>query len=118
MTAIEKAKKIAAVLDEKKGKDISILKVLEKTVITDYFVIATATSSTHLKALSDEVEYRLREENAILADRVEGYSGGGWILVDFGDVIVHLFDPASRDFFKLEKFWREAEPIEFEAKED
>ena len=118
MTAIEKAKKIATVLDEKKGRDVRILKVLEETVITDYFVIATATSSTHLKALCDEVEYKLKEEDSIAASRVEGYQGGGWILVDFGDVIVQLFDPANRDFFKLEKLWSEAEEIEFEKKED
>jgi len=118
MTPSEKAKKIASVLDEKKGKDVSILHVTEETVITDYFVIATATSSTHLKALCDEVEYRLREEDGEKAQRVEGYQGGGWILVDFGDVIVHLFDSASRDFFKLEKLWSGARPVLFEGKED
>lgn len=118
MTPLEKAKKIASVLDEKKGKEICILKVVEQTVITDYFVIASATSSTHLKALCDEVEYKLREEDGITAARVEGYQGGGWILVDFEDVIVHIFDPANRDFFKLEKLWSQAEPVAFEAKED
>lgn len=118
MTALEKAKKIASVLDEKKGRAISILKVLEETVITDYFVIATATSSTHLKALCDEVEYKLKEEDNVAPSRVEGYQGGGWILVDYDDVIVHIFDANSRDFFNLEKLWSAAERIEFEAKED
>ena len=118
MTALEKAKKIASVLDEKKGRGISILKVREETVITDYFVIATATSSTHLRALCDEVEYKLKEEDAITASRVEGYQGGGWILVDYDDVIVHIFDATSRDFFNLEKLWAAAEKIDFEAKED
>ena len=118
MTSLEKAKKIASVLDEKKGRGISILKVREETVITDYFVIATATSSTHLKALCDEVEYKLKEEDSIAPSRVEGYQGGGWILVDYDDVIVHIFDAASRDFFNLEKLWAKAEKIEFEAKED
>ena len=118
MTATEKAKKVARILDNKKGRDIRILRVLEQTVITDYFVIASATSSTHLKALCDEVEYQLREEDKITPDRVEGYQGGGWILVDLGDVIVHLFDAANRDFFKLEKLWAQAEPVKFETKED
>ncbi len=118
MTNLEKAKKIAEILDEKKGKDVSILKVEEETVITDFFVIATATSSTHLKALCDEVEYRLREENGERTSRVEGYGGGGWILMDYSDVIVHLFDADSREFFKLEKLWGQAESIPFEAKED
>ncbi len=118
MTSLEKAKKIAAILDEKKGRGVSILKVQEETVITDYFVIATATSSTHLKALCDEVEYQLKENDGICANRTEGYQGGGWILVDFGDVIVHIFDAESREFFNLEKLWAAAEKIEFEAKED
>jgi ribosome-associated protein len=118
MTALEKAKKLAGVLDEKKGKSVTILKVMDQTVITDYFVIATATSSTHLKALCDEVEFRLREEDAITADRIEGYRGGGWILVDFSDVIVHIFDANSREFFNLEKLWNGAEEVQFEQKED
>lgn len=118
MTSLEKAKKIALVLDEKKGREVSVLKVREETVITDYFVIASATSSTHLKALCDEVEYKLREEDGIRADHIEGYQGGGWILADFGDVIVHLFDSENRDFFKLEKLWASAERIELELKED
>ena len=117
MTSLEKAQKIATILDEKKGRNLSILKVREETVITDYFVIATATSSTHLKALCDEVEYKLKEDE-IVANRTEGYQGGGWILVDFGDVIVHIFDSASREFFNLEKLWAAAEKVEFEAKED
>ena len=118
MTALEKAKKIASILDEKKGREVSILKVSEETIISDYFVIATATSSTHQKALCDEVEYRLREEDALTTSRVEGYQGGGWILLDFTDVIVHIFDAESRGFFNLEKLWAAAERIEFEAKED
>ena len=118
MTAIEKAKKAAQVLDEKKGKDVKILKVREQTVITDYFVIATAGSSTHLKALCDEVEYRLREEDGIPVDRTEGYQSAGWILADYGDVIVHIFDANGREFFNLEKLWSGAETVEFEQKED
>lgn len=118
MTPIEKAKKIASVLDEKKGRDVQILQVTEQTVLCDFFVIATATSSTHLKALCDEVEYRLREEDGITAYRTEGYQSTGWILADFGDVIVHLFDAASRDFFKLEKLWQEGTPVPFDKKED
>ncbi len=118
MTALEKAKKMATVLDEKKGKNVSILKVRDETVITDYFVIATATSSTHLKSLHDEVEYQLREEADIHPERVEGYGGGGWILADYGDVILHVFDAQSREFFNLEKLWAAAEKIEFEQKED
>lgn len=118
MTPIEKAEKIAAVLDEKKGREVKILKVLDQTVITDYFVIATATSSTHLKALCDEVEYRLREENALSPASIEGYRAEGWILMDFSDVIVHIFDGKAREFFQLEKLWSAAEEIPFIGKQD
>ena len=118
MTALEKAKKIAEVLDAKRGKDVRILKVLDQTVITDYFVICGGTSNTHLKALSDEVEFRLREEDDLLPERIEGYQTAAWILLDYADVIVHIFDPASRDFYKLEKLWADAEPVPFTAKYD
>ncbi len=118
MTSQEKAKRIASILDEKKGKAVTILKVENETVITDYFVIATATSSTHLKALCDEVSFKLREEDGITVYRTEGYSGGGWILMDYSDVIVHIFDSEARQFFNLEKLWNGAENIQFECKED
>jgi len=118
MTSLEKAKKIAEILDEKKAKEVRILHMTDQTVITDYFVIATATSSTHLKALCDEVDFRLRQEDRIQSDRTEGYQGGGWILADYADVIVHLFDASNREFFKLEKLWTGAPEIDWERKED
>lgn len=117
MTALEKARWIATILDEKKGQDVHILHVTDKTIITDYFVIAGGTTHTHLKALADEVEFRLKEKSMEPLS-TEGYSTGGWILQDFGDVLVHLFDPSSREFYKLEKLWSEAEEIAFEKKED
>ena len=118
MTALEKAERIARVLDGKKGKDIRILRVTDQTVITDYFVICNGGSNTQVKALSDEVEYKLREEDGVTPDRVEGYDGAAWVLLDYSDVIVHVFDPASREFYKLEKLWAEAEEVPFAAKED
>ncbi|MBP5288716.1 MAG: ribosome silencing factor [Clostridia bacterium] len=118
MTSLEKAERIARILDEKKGKDIKILHVTDQTVITDYFVICGGGSNTQVKALSDEVEYKLKEEDGITPARVEGYDGGAWILIDYSDVIVHVFDPASREFYKLEKLWAQAEEIPFTPKED
>ena len=118
MNQLEKATYIAGVLDEKKALDVSVLQVTSETVIADYFVIATATSSTHLKALCDEAEYRLFERDGIKPSHIEGTGNAGWILMDYGDVIVHLFDKSSREFFKLEKLWNRAIPIEFEKKQD
>lgn len=118
MTPIEKAERIAHILDDKKGRDIKILKVTDQTVICDYFVICGGGSNTQVKALSDEVEFKLREEDGILPERIEGYNDAAWVLLDYADVIVHLFDPQSREFYKLEKLWAEAEEVPFAARED
>lgn len=118
MNSLEKAKKIASILDEKKGRKVKILKIAEQTVIADFFVIATGTSSTQVKALSDEVEYRLKVEDGIEHRGREGFSTANWILLDYNDVIVHVFDKTSREFFNLERLWAEAEEIPFDAVKD
>jgi len=118
MEALEKAKYIAGVLDEKKAREVTILGIAEKSTLGDFFVIATGTSSTQVKSLADEVEYKLETECAIPAPRREGYSSANWILLDYGDVIVHIFDRDSREFFKLDKLWADAESVPFEKKED
>lgn len=97
-------------LDDKKAVDVSMLRVTEVTVLADYFVICTATSSTHLKTLSDEVEKKL-EENGEKPLRREGHRSGGWILVDFGCVVVHLFLKEMREFYTLERLWSDADII-------
>ena len=118
MNQLEKATFIAGVLDEKKATDVSVLHIASETVIADYFVIATATSSTHLNSLCDEVEYRMSKQDQISPSHIEGKGNAGWILMDYGDVIVHLFDKASREFFKLEKLWNRAVPVEFDKQQD
>ncbi len=117
MESLEKAKKIASILDEKKAEAVSILDIAEQTTLGDYFVIATGKSSTQVKALADEVEFKLGE-CGVEAPRREGYSSANWILLDYGDVIVHVFDRESREFFKLDKLWADAVPVAFEKKED
>ena len=118
MESLEKAVSIAKILDEKKAREVTILAIAEKSTLGDYFVIATGTSSTQVKSLADEVEYKMQQDHALPAPRREGYSSANWILLDYGDVIVHLFDRASREFFKLDKLWADAEPVPFEKKED
>lgn len=95
----------------KQGSDIMMYNVADNTVIADYYVICSARSSTHIKALSDEVCYKLELEN-VKALHVEGRDGGAWVLVDFGSVIVHIFSKEAREFYKLERLLNE------EAKED
>ncbi len=107
----EVALHIAAVLQDKKAHDVCVFRVSDQTVIADYFVIATGTSSTHVKALADEVEFKLGEEGR-KPSHSEGYDHAGWIVLDYDSILVHVFQKDSREFFKLEKLWADAEKIE------
>lgn len=106
-SAADIAKAASEVLDEKLGKNIKLLSVRAKTVVADYFVICTANSSTHVKSLVDEVEYVLEEAGAPVLHR-DGASGGDWSVLDFGNVIVHVFTSQAREYYKLEKLWENA----------
>lgn len=109
---------IAKILDTKKARDVKILRVNEKTVLADYFVIATGTSTTHVKSLADEVEYEVSTKLDIEPASVEGRGLGNWTLIDYENVIVHVFNPQAKDFYNLEKLWADCEEIEFEKVED
>ncbi len=108
MTSIEKAENIVKILDEKKAVGIRVLRISDLTAISDYFVVANGTSTTHIRALADEVDFRMGElgENG----RLEG-KATDWLLLDFGDVIVHIFLPDAREHYNLEKLWADAEEI-------
>ena len=106
----EIADAIVAVLDEKSARDIKLLRVNDKTVVTDYFVICTANSTTQVKSLAGEIEYKLGERGLMPA-HVEGYDGSTWIAMDYLHVIVHIFHRDQREFYKLEKVWADAEDI-------
>jgi len=97
-------------LDTKKALDINAVKVEDLTIITDYFVMATATSSTHVRALADEVEDSLAKAG-VQPHHIEG-KATGWILLDFGVVVVHVFDQKSREFYQLERVWSDGEAID------
>ena len=109
----EKAKETALAaskfLDDKKGMDVTVLEVGSQTVLADYFVLATGTSNTHVRALADEVEFRLHEEYGISPNHVEGKSGNMWMLLDYGSVVIHIFTREGRDFYKLERLWSDGE---------
>ncbi len=106
MTSHELAQTIQTILEDKKAKDVEILDVFEKTILADYFIVATGTSTTHVKALSGEVEYVLKENHQRMVDHIEGFESSRWILMDYGDVVVHVFHQEERDFYSLEKLWR------------
>lgn len=111
MEPLELAKTAAQALDSKKAVDLKLLKVRDLTVLTDYFVIASGTSNTHVGALADEVEFKL-SQLGIEPARKEGADSRNWILLDYGSVVVHIFYPESREFYALERLWADAEPVE------
>lgn len=113
LSPLELARVAAVALDDKKGADIKILKIMDLTVLADYFVIATGTSTTQVRALADEAELKMIEAGGKLGHR-EGFDGGGWLLLDFGSVIVHVFQPSTREFYSLERLWADAEEIVIE----
>ncbi len=111
MNSTEKANLAVKILDSKKAKDIDLLKVGELTILTDYFVICTADSSTQVKALADALEDEFEKLDIKPFSR-EGKDGMNWLLLDYGDVIVHIFYREMREFYSLEKLWDDAEKID------
>ena len=114
MTTKEVLKIAVDALNNKKALDLQIIKIAELSVIAEYFVICTGSSTTQIKALADEVEFKLREtDNPPL--RLEGYQSGNWIVVDFGCIIVHVFHPEMREFYNLERLWADGEKVEADS---
>ena len=111
MTPKEMALLLAQALDSKKGKDIRVLETDSVTTLADYFVLCTGTSAPQLKALADAGE-RAMKEAGILPHHVEGHWGGTWILQDYGDVVVHLFDKEARAFYDLDRLWEDAKVVD------
>lgn len=103
----------AAAIDDKKGLEVAILDVSELLVVTDVFVIASGTSNRHVKTLSEDVEGRLQEELGRKPLRREGKDHSTWVLLDYGDMVVHVFDQQTRDYYQLERLWADAPVIEF-----
>ena len=116
-TPEELAHAIFDVLDAKKAQNIKVLHVEDQTVITDYFVICTGNSTTQVKSLGGEVEYKLGLREVDPA-HFEGRDGGAWVVLDYSTVIVHIFNRESRDFYQLEKLYGDAEVVTFAGIDD
>lgn len=114
MTPQQMAEKIVEVLASKIGRDIKLLKIDAITVIADYFVICTAGSSTQIKTLCDEIE-KVMEANGEYILHREGYRSGGWVLLDYGCVVVHVFMEETRQFYGLERLWADAQDIDISS---
>ena len=110
MESRELAIRLARALDAKKAFNIHILEVEDLTTVTEYFVIATGSSTTHVGALADEAEFQLGREGVQVL-RTEGHDGKRWVLLDYGSVIVHVFTHEAHDFYDLEHLWADAEPV-------
>ncbi len=110
MERTELMRSIVATLDSKKATDIKSLEITELTAVADYFVIATGTSGTHIRALSDEVQDALTKQG-VEPRNVEGKSTG-WILLDYGTVVVHVFTPDQRELYSLEHLWGDAKQVD------
>ena len=111
MQAKEMAKIAYHALDEKKGRDIRIIDIAGISVLADYFIIANGSSESQVQAMVDNVEEEMHKAGYSLKQR-EGYGSGNWVLLDFGDVIVHVFDKENRLFYDLERIWRDGKNIE------
>ncbi|HIX17888.1 MAG TPA: ribosome silencing factor [Candidatus Gemmiger faecavium] len=110
MESKELAIALARALDAKKARDIRVIRVHDLTTVTDYFVIATGTSTTHVGALADEADFQLGRQGVNVL-RTEGHDGKRWILLDYGSVIVHVFTQEAHDFYDLEHLWADGEPM-------
>ncbi len=98
------------ILDKKKGMDIKALEITEISSVADYFLLVTGTSSTHIRALADEVDEEL-SNLGVQPDHIEGKSTG-WILLDYKSVVVHIFTQSERELFNLEKLWSDAKEVD------
>ena len=106
----ELVKKIVKILDDKKAKDIEVIKTEELTIVADYFIIATANSNTHLRSLADELEFQL-ENDGIKADHIEGRATG-WVLLQYSGIVIHLFLADAREYYNLERLWGDGAKVD------
>lgn len=100
-------------IDHKTGKDIVVLDVGEVTSICDYFIIASASSSRQVNAIVDDIEDKLSDENINLIHK-EGYDSARWVLLDYGDIVVHIFHEEDRVFYNLEGIWKDAAKVDID----
>jgi len=108
--SVEMVKTAYAALSDKKGEDISIIDIRKVSVMADYFIIASGMNTNQVQAMVDNVDEELGKKGFI-CKQVEGYRSANWILMDYGDIIVHVFDRENRLFYDLERIWRDGKTI-------
>ena len=112
MTSIEQARRVAALAQEKLARDVVILDMKPVCSYTDYFVIATGNNPRQTKAIWDEVHGRLKRDERTLPTSVAGEAEGRWIVADYLDVVLHVFSPDARDYYRLEELWGDVPSVE------
>lgn len=100
----ENLKAVIKALENKNGKDITVIDLTKKSILCDYFVLVTATSKTHTQALEENLKVLLKEKK-MRAKSVQGMREASWIVMDYGDIVIHIFTEDRRNFYKLEKLW-------------
>lgn len=113
MNSKEMAKLVCTALEEKKAEDIKVINIEEVSVLADFFIIASGTNRNQVQAMADNVEETLGKEG-VNPKQIEGYQTANWVLLDYGDVIVHVFDEENRLFYDLERIWRDGKSVEVE----
>ena len=111
MTTQEKLEKIVKILDSKKAEDIQVIGITNLTIIADYFVNATGTSTTQVKSLADEVDFQLGQLG-IEPRGIEGVRAANWIVLDYSDIVVHVFYRETRSEYQLERLWADGEQVD------
>lgn len=114
MNSKEMARLAIKALEDKKAEEIKVIDISEVSVIADYFIIANGTNRSQIQALSDHVEETLGKAGAPLR-QIEGYQNANWVLLDFHDVIIHIFDKENRLFYDLERIWRDGKMVEADS---
>ena len=107
------AKLAIEALEDKKAEDIKVIDICEVSVIADYFIIAGGSNRSQIQALSDNVDEKLGRAG-FPAKQIEGYDTANWVLLDFGDIIVHIFDKENRLLYDLERIWRDGKQVDME----
>lgn len=111
MTSLEKTQIICKILSSKKAKGIVYLAVSDKTTLCDYFVICGGSSKTQVKSLAENLDEKLEKEYGLTPRRFEGVREGRWAVLDYADVIVHIFGDQERDFYNLERLWEDGQNL-------
>lgn len=111
MTPFEQAVEAAKILSDKKASNLCVIKITELSSLGDYMVLATGNNSTHVKALADELEFQLKTMGAPV-HHIEGHRSDSWILLDYTDVIVHVFSDEAREYYSLDRLWQDGEAVD------